>query len=134
MPVVDLEGVAVGFQPMPATDEVKAKLVGYKNKKTKNNDDMITLEFIVDEPEEHAGFKLFSNQVIIPTGPKSNLHYLKEALINLGADPDDVNANKLDTDKILDGLLTSEVRLKVGVRSDAGRNFNDVTILPQEGW
>lgn len=134
MPVVNMEGVPVGFQPMPDTDGVIAKFTGYLNSKTKNGDDSIRLEFTVDEPEEHAGHKLFLNQTVIPSGPKANLHFLKETLVLMGAEPEEVESPTLDTDKVLDKLLTGEVKMNVGHREWNNRIYNDVTLLPNDSW
>lgn len=129
-----MKGVAVGFEPVPDGDYV-AIFTAFKNGVTKNNDPLIRLQFTVNTPEEHAGKKLFMQQTVIATGEKSNLHFLKKCLVDLGADPDDLDG-PIDTDVILNDLVGGEVTLKVGHREHNGQVYNDVNIRAggSDGW
>lgn len=133
MPKVNMEGVPVGFQLMPDTERATGRFTGFVNGKTKNQDLSIRLEFTVDEPSEHAGHKLNMFQTVIPTGEKANLHFFKETLVLMGADPDDLE-DTIDTDEILNALLTNEVAFKVSHREYEGRTYNDIKLLPNDGW
>lgn len=133
MPKVNMEGVPVGFQIMPDTERALGKFTGFVNGKTKNNDVSIRLEFTVDEPTEHAGHKLFNFNTIIPTGDKANLHFFKEVLVLMGAAPEDLEG-VIDTDEILNDLLTNEVAFRVSHREHEGRTYNDIKLLPNDGW
>lgn len=139
MPVVNTAGVAVGFEALPEGD-YQATFTSFKNDKSTVKDvgvvPSIRMQFTVDEPEEHAGKKLFMNQTLIATGEKANLHFLKKNLVDLGADPADLDA-EIDTDDILNDLIGAKVTLKVTIRPYQGNNYNNVVIKSagsSDGW
>lgn len=128
--VVPMEGVAVGFEPVPDGDYT-GKFTAYKNG-TANVEGQtvpkIDFEFTIDEPAAYVGKKVFISQTVILNGPKANLHYLKELWVKLGADPDDLQTN-LNTDAVNNELRGSEVSMKVGHRDWQGRVYNTVRIV-----
>ncbi|HSW91606.1 MAG TPA: hypothetical protein VLG09_03105 [Candidatus Saccharimonadales bacterium] len=135
--VVPLAGVSVGFEPVPDGD-YKSTFTGFKNGKTNptpdgHSDPKIDFEFVIQEPAEYAGKKLFMTQSIIVSGDKANLHYLKEVMVLLGADPDDLETS-IDTDEILTELRGNDAFMKVGHREFNGRTFNTVRLVSSDSW
>lgn len=129
--VVPLAGVATGFEPVP-DDNYTGKFTSFKNGRTREtNDPKIDFEFTIDEPAAYAGKKLFMTQSIIVEGEKANLHFLKETLVLLGADPADLEAN-IDTDEILKELRGNDVKMKVGHREYQNKVFNTVKLLSED--
>lgn len=130
--VVPMQGVAVGFEPVPDGD-YKGKFTGFKNGTTANNDPKIDFEFTVDEPSEFSGKKLFMTQSVIVSGDKANLHFLKEVLVLLGADPADLEA-AINTDDVLKELRGNEAVMKVGHREFQGKTYNTVKLIATDSW
>lgn len=128
MPVVDMTGVAIGFQPIPEC-EAELTFTGFKNGKTKAGDNSVSLEFTVDEPREHAGHKIFLNHQITLKG----LPHLKETMVILGTDPDDLEGT-IDTDKILNALIPSKAKGKVTVNEFEGRKGNNLRLMHDSSW
>lgn len=128
-PVVDMTGVPIGFQPMPDVDKAKISFTGFENMKNKNRDDMVRIELTVLEPEEHAGHKVFLNHNITPQG----MPFLKETMVLLGAEPDSLEGT-INTDDVLNELLTNEAYAKIGHREYNGKTYNDATLLVDDSW
>lgn len=136
--VVPLAGVATGFEPVPDGD-YKSKFTAWKNGTTTKAEDgsggdpKIDFEFTIEEPSDFAGKKLFMTQSVIFSGEKANLHFLKEALVRLGADPDLLEQN-INTDEILRELRGNNVAMKVSHREYGGRTYNTVRLVDADSW
>lgn len=97
MPRVNLTGVKVGFDAF-AQGKYPAVFSGFTNKKNKNREDMIAVEFTVDEDnDEYAGRKAWCNFNLNEKG----FVYLKMFLLAIGATPEELDAGDLDTDEML---------------------------------
>lgn len=137
---VNLGGVAVGREPLPA-GKYLGKFVSFKNGKTKNGDFMFTCKCTVasdaDGETEHAGRELYVNQTIMLPDPKNdkegNLHFLKATLVSLGADASDLDTD-IDTDAILRELIGNDVGLAVSIGEYGGRPSNNVNIVSADAW
>lgn len=136
--VVPLAGVATGFEPVP-DGNYKGTFTAWKNGTTAQaengggGDPKIDFEFTINEPSEYGGKKLFLTQSVIVTGEKANLHYLKEILVLLGADPDALETS-INTDEVLRELRGNDFAAKVGHREFNGRVFNTVRLMDTESW
>lgn len=131
--VVPMQGVAVGFEPVPDGD-YKGKFTGFKNGVTANNGDpKIDFEFTIEEPSEYAGKKLFMTQSVIVSGDKANIHFLKEVMVLLGADPADLETS-IDTDEVLKELRGNDAAMKVGHREYQNKVYNTVKLVDADSW
>lgn len=130
MPVVNLEGVAVGFEALEE-GTYKGRFSGFKNGISKERKQpKADLEFTLTEPSEVAGRKVFYTASFAPTA----LSMFKALAVRMGVEPEDLDVNGLDTDDILNPLIGSEHVIKVTQYEYEGKTRNRMDVIDPEAW
>lgn len=129
-PIVSMVNVPVGFQPMGACDKAKLTLTGFKNGKIdEDGNTPIRIELTVEEPEEHAGHKVFLNHGTSAAA----LPFLKETMVYFGTDPAELDG-AIDTDEILKECIGRSAYAKISVREWQGKKYDNVTLIGDDSW
>lgn len=120
MPKIDLTNAELPEALPAATYECSIEEMEYVAESSASGEPYAKFTFVVDEGE-YEGRKVFWNRSLQP----KNLGYFKKALINCGADPEDI-AGEFDFDEIAEDIKDNSVRVVVGVRDYEGEQTNEV--------
>jgi len=129
--VVNLAGVKTTLEVIP-DGTYPARFTEWKAANSKANQPKVTLISVFDQEagEEVAGRKAFVECSLQPQA----LFKIKKSLIDMGADPDDLEENGLDLEPILNGLIGNDHMVRVGHHEYNGALHNDFYIVPSDGW
>lgn len=132
MPKVNLKGVSTGFELLPDGD-YKAIFTKFTNGKTAKGDDKVSHEFTITEPDELKGRKAFRTFTLTD----SALWAWKSEAVAMGADPEALESEEVDTDDILSELVNNDMSLRISHHadpSDPNKVYNDVNVVADNSW
>jgi hypothetical protein len=130
MPVVNMEGVSIGFE-LVADGKYRAVFEGYKNGTTKGGKQRSTARFIIRAPKAMEGKTIAKTY----TWDENSYWSWKRDMVAAGVDPAKLESKTLDTDKVLDALVGHEFTLSVGHHDgDDGKTYNDVEIVDEDSF
>lgn len=132
MPVVNLKGVSTTYQLVEDGD-YDGIFTKYENAKTRKGDNMVVQTYTIAEDGESKGRKLFRRYTLT----ENALWAWKADAIVMGADPDELEDEQVDTDKVLDKLLNNNVRIRVSHHADPddeNKVYNDVELIADNSW
>jgi hypothetical protein len=113
--------------------EYTAVLEGHKWGESRKGDEMLTLIFKIKDHEEFANKKIYRNYMTEGDGA----YYMMDALVQCGADPDELMAEETDSETgevvppdlepIIKTLYGANVKFTLGHRQYKDQNGNDKT-------
>lgn len=132
MPKVNLKGVSTSFELLPDGDYT-AIFTKFTNGKTAKNDDKVSHEFTIVTPEELKGRKAFRTFTLT----ENALWAWKGEAVAMGADPEALESEDVDTDEVLTELLNNDMNLRISHHADPNdpkKIYNDVSVVADNSW